>query len=96
MKNILVLSITILNLSLFGLMGGAAQAANVEICHVPGGNPDNAHSITIAEAALNAHLGENEEGLHGGDAYGQCVSSELDPCDDETNLAICADDGIYF
>ena len=57
-------------------------AANekVTICHVPAGNPENAHTITISENALKAHLGENEEGLHGGDYRGECeVSATPDP-----------------
>lgn len=40
----------------------------VTICHVPPGNPANAHSITIDESALPAHLL-----LHGGDTLGPCV-----------------------
>lgn len=51
----------------------------VTICHVPPGNPANAHSITISTNALKAHLGDNEEGLHGGDYYGECQSSTSSP-----------------
>jgi hypothetical protein len=42
----------------------------VTICHVPKGNPENAHSITISVNAAQAHIGE-----HGGDYYGECVDS---------------------
>lgn len=42
------------------------------ICHVPPGNPENAHTITIDDNALQAHLGDNNQGLHGGDYYGEC------------------------
>lgn len=51
----------------------------VTICHVPAGNPENAHTITISENALKAHLGENEVGLHGGDYFGECVVDTLTP-----------------
>ncbi|RYD82640.1 MAG: T9SS type A sorting domain-containing protein [Sphingobacteriales bacterium] len=39
----------------------------VTICHVPKGNPANAHTITIAKQAAKAHVGR-----HGGDYYGEC------------------------
>ncbi len=39
----------------------------VTICHVPKGNPANAHTITISKAAAKAHIGR-----HGGDYYGEC------------------------
>ncbi|MGZ5243055.1 MAG: T9SS type A sorting domain-containing protein [Bacteroidia bacterium] len=42
----------------------------VTICHVPKGNPANAHSITISVKAAQAHIGE-----HGGDYYGECIDS---------------------
>jgi hypothetical protein len=35
----------------------------VDVCHIPPGNPDNAHTITISENALGAHL---EHGDHVG------------------------------
>ncbi|PYQ02265.1 MAG: hypothetical protein DMF82_16565 [Acidobacteria bacterium] len=46
-----------------------AQAAQpkVTICHVPPGNPDNAHTITIGAPAVPAHLAN-----HDGDAVGPC------------------------
>lgn len=39
----------------------------VTICHVPKGNPANAHTVTVAKAAAKAHIGR-----HGGDYYGEC------------------------
>ena len=46
-----------------------AQAAQpkVTICHVPPGNPANAHTITIGAPAVPAHLAN-----HDGDAVGPC------------------------
>ena len=37
----------------------------VVVCHVPPGNPDNAHTIVVSENALPAHLGH-------GDTEGPC------------------------
>lgn len=47
----------------------SAQAAQpkVTICHVPPGNPANAHAITIGAPAVPAHLAN-----HDGDAIGPC------------------------
>ena len=47
----------------------SAQAAEpkVTICHVPPGNPANAHTITIGAPAVPAHLRN-----HPGDAIGPC------------------------
>ena len=32
------------------------KKGKVTICHVPPGNPDNAHTITVSRNALDAHL----------------------------------------
>jgi outer membrane biosynthesis protein TonB len=52
--------------------GGNDNEKKTTICHVPPGNPGNAHTITISDNALKAHLGDNEQGLHGGDYRGEC------------------------
>lgn len=38
----------------------------VTICHVPPGNPDNAHTITVGEPAAKKHVEQH------GDTYGPC------------------------
>ena len=43
----------------------AAPAPKVEICHIPPGNPDNIHTLTVSENALSAHLAH-------GDTCGPC------------------------
>lgn len=43
----------------------AAPAPKVQVCHIPPGNPDNFHTITISENALEAHLAH-------GDMEGSC------------------------
>ena len=40
----------------------------VTICHVPPGNPDNAHTISVGPNAANAHLAH-------GDSSVSCASS---------------------
>ena len=51
------------------LFGGAKTASageeNITICHIPPGNPANAHTITVGQPALNAHLNH-------GDTIGPC------------------------
>jgi hypothetical protein len=37
----------------------------VRICHIPPGNPDNAHTIEVSENAVDAHLDH-------GDTLGKC------------------------
>jgi hypothetical protein len=37
----------------------------VKICHIPPGNPDNAHTIRVNENAVDAHLDQ-------GDYKGEC------------------------
>jgi len=41
--------------------GAAGQTATkVTICHIPPGNPANAHTITVDVSAIPAHLGHND------------------------------------
>lgn len=61
---------------------GAAEP-KVTICHVPPGNPDNAHEITVAEASLPAHFPH-------GDTLGTCAGEPPPPVEcsgDCTELA---------
>ncbi len=44
---------------------GAGSPGKVDLCHVPPGNPDNAHTISVAEDALEDHLAH-------GDTEGEC------------------------
>jgi hypothetical protein len=76
-------------IALFALTASAAWADGnkVQVCHTPSGNPDNAHTITVSEDAVQAHLGH-------GDYLGACFC-EQNPCQnggvcDSTNaLCIC-------
>jgi hypothetical protein len=59
-----------------GLVAVPAEAGvKVEICHIPPGNPDNYHTITISEKAFAAHLAH-------GDFAGACDSACSALCDD--------------
>jgi hypothetical protein len=48
-----------------------AAGAKVDVCHIPPGNPDNAHTITISESAVSAHLDH-------GDHLGPCDPPQPD------------------
>ena len=43
-----------------------AQGEKITICHIPPGNPENAHLITISINALQTHLEQH------GDQIGDC------------------------
>jgi hypothetical protein len=49
-----------------------AQETKVTICHVPPGNPENAHEITVAESSLKAHFPH-------GDTIGTCAGEPPPP-----------------
>ncbi len=57
----------------------AAQGKNekVTICHIPPGNPANAHTITVSVNALDAHLAH-------GDTQGPCPATSVDTTTDTT------------
>jgi hypothetical protein len=64
--------------------GHAAGSGKVTICHIPPGNPSNAHSITVSRNAVSAHMAH-------GDTMGPCASSSgagvsnlYTVCDDRT------------
>ncbi|HYV19857.1 MAG TPA: Kazal-type serine protease inhibitor domain-containing protein [Verrucomicrobiae bacterium] len=48
--------------------GGGNGVGKVCLCHIPPGNPGNAHTICVGAPAVKAHLGH-------GDALGECGSS---------------------
>lgn len=68
-----ILSLTLLVL-ISASVAYAGPPAKVEICHIPPGNPGNAHTITISEKALDAHLTNH------GDYLGPCCTDD-DSCD---------------
>ncbi len=58
-----------------------AQEPKVTICHVPPGNPENAHEITVAEASLKAHFPH-------GDTLGTCAGEPPPP---EACSGVCSE-----
>jgi Dictyostelium (slime mold) repeat len=76
---------TLLLLALLAL-SPQAWAAKVQVCHVPPGNPDNFHTITVSDNAVQAHLGH-------GDLLGSCNSHCDQLCDDGNACTIDACDG---
>jgi hypothetical protein len=62
-----------------------AWAAQVQVCHVPPGNPTNFHTITINDNALQAHLAH-------GDLAGPCFAHCEQLCNDGNPCTIDACD----
>ncbi|ATX78960.1 hypothetical protein Ga0123461_0523 [Mariprofundus aestuarium] len=58
----------------------AKKAHKVDVCHIPPGNPSNAHTINIDQSAVDAHLAH-------GDYLGECgaVVVEDNSNDNESN-----------
>ena len=57
------LLIPMLAMTLVCFASSSAQAGGankVDVCHVPPGNPENWHTITISEKALPAHLAHGD------------------------------------
>jgi len=57
---------------------GKQGLEKVAICHIPPGSPDNAHTIIIASAAVQAHLGH-------GDTLGPCEGGDQQVDDNATS-----------
>jgi hypothetical protein len=66
MKRLFVLSVAIMGAVLNYVPAAHADGDKVLICHIPPGNPDNAHEILIDDSAWPAHLAH-------GDYLGACV-----------------------
>jgi hypothetical protein len=48
-----------------GVPGSKGSKGKTSICHIPPGNPSNAHTISVGNAAVDAHLAH-------GDSLGRC------------------------
>ena len=91
MKHTFRFFVHILFLSVMGASVNVAFAnSKVAICHIPPGNPENAHTITVSESAVPAHmahgdaLGECDAGGGGGgsSSTGSLVGASFVICDD--------------
>lgn len=58
-----------IGIALLHAPGAMGQGVKVDVCHVPPGNPENAHTITINENAVDVHLDH-------GDHLGACDSTQ--------------------
>lgn len=68
MKQILrALTPLLIPISLGVSSSNAFASSKVTICHIPPGNPENAHTITVSESAVAAHTAH-------GDSLGGCDS----------------------
>ena len=78
-RSLIITTVVALFVFAVGFTASSVQTPpdKITICHIPPGNPDNAHPITISVRALNAHLAH-------GDVIGDCSDDCDDPeCDDE-------------
>lgn len=72
---ILILATLMIGLFSLTALKTVDDGPKITICHIPPGNPENAHSITISINALPAHLAH-------GDTQGACDTQctlETDP-----------------
>ena len=77
--------LVVLALMVPALAAAAGPKEKVDVCHIPPGNPGNAHTITVSGNALKAHLAH-------GDTEGECreerpgkVDDDDDSSDDKTS-----------
>jgi|GEM_PF-2409445 len=59
--------------------GEEEPEGNITICHIPPDNPDNAHTLTIDESALDDHLAHN-------DTIGPCEEIDVNKTANETMI----------
>lgn len=76
-RTLAVVSVLAVVLSLAPLV--AAGQDKVVICHVPPGNPDAAHTITVGAPAVEEHMGEH------GDTMGPCAGEQAKSPKDDGN-----------
>lgn len=74
---VLILGLTLVGFGICISMPQTAAAGNtrVDICHIPPDNPDNFHTITVNEKAVDDHLAH-------GDLTGSCFENCEALCDD--------------
>ena len=82
-------SVCSLCLALFLLfLAVPVYAAKVAVCHIPPGNPENAHTIYISKNAVAAHEGYGDEVFESDVCFagqGECMSE---------GVPLCTSDGI--
>ena len=70
--------------------GDESDEAQVLVCHVPPGNPENPHTVEVGESAVPAHLAHGDtEGACEGDEPGGEEDPEGEETEEETKVALC-------
>ena len=59
-----------IGIAAFHVQGALAAGTKVDVCHIPPGNPENVHTITISESAVDTHLEH-------GDHLGACDPTQV-------------------
>lgn len=68
-------------------VSASTAGAQVDLCHIPPGNPANAHEISVGHPAYAAHMAH-------GDSSAPCGA--VDPCMDASNFAACESSGVVY
>lgn len=68
-------TILILSIALLGVSRTANAEKKVTLCHIPPGDPAHPQTLSVAEAAVRAHLAH-------GDQVGACAAGCASSCDD--------------
>jgi hypothetical protein len=88
----LVLLQCCIGIAVFHVPAVMAGDAKVDVCHIPPGNPENAHTITISENAVDAHLDH-------GDHLGACDPARSgdggEPGDPSQSACTCPRAGVW-
>ena len=62
MKKKLTLAVLLVVLAILGVAAVSADSqGKVDVCHIPPGNPDNAHLINVSWNAVPAHLAHGDQ-----------------------------------
>jgi hypothetical protein len=73
-----------------------ADTKKTTVCHIPPGNPANAHTICIGNPAVDAHLAHGDilgECTCPGDGGGEVVDAGVDACPDDAGSGSGSDAG---
>jgi hypothetical protein len=73
MNRKVVVAVLVLAMAAFGAVASlnAESEGKVDICHIPPGNPANAHTINVSVNAIPAHLAH-------GDFLGSCEAPPVE------------------
>lgn len=58
-----ILCVAALTFVCFGFTTASVSPDKITICHIPPGNPDNCHEITISVSAFETHMDHHNDAL---------------------------------